>query len=324
MSKTYEQLEPVISALDKRIKTNLEAYPTDTAAGPIASFPDGADNAPLKSLVVGINPVQSGKDDPSPTNVRPIIGHTQVNVTMARINIWDEEWDKGYVDTADGIFLLYPKYVRSKHKFSIKGGEKYYFACSRTGTLGNAGISFYDENGDFISSIVIHINGVFTVPDKAKMMAFFAPSDWYTGDYTNDISINYPSTDTEYHPYSGESIDISFPTEAGTVYGGTLDVLTGVLTVTKGFIQSYNGEILPSTWISDRDVYAEGTTPTTGAEVCYDLATPITYQLTPHEVKSLLGSNNIWADTGDTSLEYRADTTKYINRKIAEAISALS
>ena len=44
-----------------------------------------------------------------------------------------------------------------------------------------------------------------------------------------------------------------------TVYGGTLDVVNGVLTLTDGYISSYNGETLPSTWISDRDVYAEGT-----------------------------------------------------------------
>ena len=68
---------------------------------------------------------------------------------------------------------------------------------------------------------------------------------------------------------------------------------------TYGYIASYNGETLPSTWISDRDVYAEGSTPTTGAEVVYELATPITYQLTPTQVNSLLGQTNLWADTGD-------------------------
>jgi hypothetical protein len=36
-----------------------------------------------------------------------------------------------------------------------------------------------------------------------------------------------------------------------------------------------------------------------GVQLVYELATPITYQLTPTQVKSLLGSNNVWADTGD-------------------------
>ena len=111
---------------------------------------------------------------------------------------------------------------------------------------------------------------------------------------------------------------ITFPTEAGTVYGGSLNVTTGVLTVDRAQIASYNGETLPGEWISDRDVYAQGTTPTTGAQVVYELATPVTYQLTPQEIRTLLGTNNIWADTGDTSVGYKADTKLYIDKKFAE------
>lgn len=36
----------------------------------------------------------------------------------------------------------------------------------------------------------------------------------------------------------------------------------------------------------------------------YKLATPTTIQLTPLQLSTLIGDNNIWADTGDTSLEY--------------------
>ena len=77
-----------------------------------------------------------------------------------------------------------------------------------------------------------------------------------------------------------------------------------MLTVTDGYIASYNGETLPSTWISDRDTYAEGTSPTTGAEVVYKLANPQTYQLDGNQIKSLLGNNNAWCSTGDATLEY--------------------
>ena len=42
-----------------------------------------------------------------------------------------------------------------------------------------------------------------------------------------------------------------------------------------------------------------------GVQLVYELATPLTIQLTPTAVKSLLGSNNVWADTGDiTDAEY--------------------
>lgn len=84
-----------------------------------------------------------------------------------------------------------------------------------------------------------------------------------------------------------------------TVYGGELDVVNGILKITDGYIASYNGETLPSTWISSMDVYAEGTTPTTGAEVCYELATPTTVSITPTLIKSLNGINNLSVDCGD-------------------------
>lgn len=51
-------------------------------------------------------------------------------------------------------------------------------------------------------------------------------------------------------------------------------------------------------------------TAMTGQTICYPLATPITVQLTPTEVKTLLGTNNIWADSGDITVKY--GTSPYI------------
>jgi hypothetical protein len=47
-------------------------------------------------------------------------------------------------------------------------------------------------------------------------------------------------------------------------------------------------------------------------------------QLEPHEIASILGANNIFADTGDTEVEYRANTKLYVNKKIAEALASLT
>ena len=60
-------------------------------------------------------------------------------------------------------------------------------------------------------------------------------------------------------------------------------------------------------------------------EVIIPLATPITVDLTPIEISVLTGqTNNIWADTGDVSVEYAADLKTYIDKKIAAAVAALS
>lgn len=79
------------------------------------------------------------------------------------------------------------------------------------------------------------------------------------------------------------------------------------MVVDRGYITSYNGETLPSTWISDRDVYASGTSPTTGSQVVYELATPYTIDLTPQQIKMLENTNTIYTDyDGDTiTIEYQ-------------------
>lgn len=95
-------------------------------------------------------------------------------------------------------------------------------------------------------------------------------------------------------------------TSQGTVYGGTVDIVSGVLTVTWGYIASYNSETLTGRWMSSKDVYAEGTTPSTGAEVAYELATPQTYQLTPQQVQMLLNDNYLTTEDGIITITYMA------------------
>lgn len=95
-------------------------------------------------------------------------------------------------------------------------------------------------------------------------------------------------------------------TSQGTVYGGTVDIVTGVLTVTWGYIASYNSETLTGRWISSKDVYAEGTTPSTGAEVACELAEPQTYNLTPEQVQMLLGDNYLETEDGEITITYMA------------------
>ena len=89
-----------------------------------------------------------------------------------------------------------------------------------------------------------------------------------------------------------------------TCYGGIVDVVRGILIKTWEYIASYNGESLPGRWLSDRDEYAPGTTPTTGAEVAYELATPIEVTLTPTQIRSFSGYNYIESSTGEMEVEY--------------------
>ena len=57
---------------------------------------------------------------------------------------------------------------------------------------------------------------------------------------------------TGYEPYVGDVLPISWETEAGTVYGGSLDVLTGMLTVDR---QSADFETMGWTWRSESETW---------------------------------------------------------------------
>lgn len=50
------------------------------------------------------------------------------------------------------------------------------------------------------------------------------------------IMLEYGSTYHSYEPYQGNTYDFTFPSGAGTVYGGTLDVTTGLLTVDRAMV----------------------------------------------------------------------------------------
>ena len=64
----------------------------------------------------------------------------------------------------------------------------------------------------------------------------------------------------------------------GSTYYGGIANFDGVLSLDWQRIASYNGESLTGEWLSDRDVYASGTTPSTGAEVVYK-TTPSTVRV---------------------------------------------
>lgn len=103
------------------------------------------------------------------------------------------------------------------------------------------------------------------------------------------------------------------------VYGGNLSLDDGALTITYGYIDSYNGETLPGEWVSDRDVYAEGTSPTIGAQVAYVLAEPIVITLTGMpKVRLIKGINNVSTNADSLSFTY-VDDVGNITELIDEA-----
>ena len=58
--------------------------------------------------------------------------------------------------------------------------------------------------------------------------------------------------------------------------------------------------------------------------IYYPLAEPLTIQLTPEQLTTVLGTNNVWSDADSVSVDYVADTKLYIQKAISAAVAALS
>lgn len=66
-----------------------------------------------------------------------------------------------------------------------------------------------------------------------------------------------------------------------------------------------------SIWIKD-SLYTDKNTfkaAMNGVYLVYPLATPIVYNLSPVEIRTLAGQNVIWADTGSVTVTYKAQRT---------------
>ena len=289
----YDEVNVSVSGYT--IKT-LSTTPTS-----IASFTDGTAN-PLKSLTASIVPVQAGSGDPSPTNVRPISGWTEEVINVRGVNQWDEVTESGIYNISTGQPQGEGSSIRGKNPISVKPNTTYYANNQYLRIL------FYDENDNYLNLYKIG-SGEFTTPNNCYIIRIYL-ADVYGTTYNNDISINYPSTDTEYHAYSGTTTTIPFTDGQGQsveVFGGSVDVINGVVTPCP-YYASYNGEQLTGEWMSDRDVYSPNTTPTIGAQVVNIGATGTPFHTQPTSIKSLDGENNVSASTGDVEeLKYFAN-----------------
>ena len=184
--------------------------------------------------------------------------------------------------------------------------------------------------------------------------------------YTQGSTRVYPmlrrveESDATYEPYNGNTYTIDLD---GTRYGGTIDVTSGVMRVTKAIddLGTLNWQMdstfwttsvtdIPtiasvgvasniisdqyetkksgyqSTYPNDDGIIYRGASNTTskfirvkdsrysttedfktavsGSYIVYDLENPLTVQLTPTQIEALVGENNVWASTGDITVEY--------------------
>ena len=221
---------------------------------------------------------------------------------------------------------------------------------------------FYKKDGTYITNT---LNTTFTTTAETDFIVILFVADSSTnlkGEISNPMLV-LGDTEQTCKPYSSTTLSVTFPSEAGTVYGGTVDVVSGVLTVdfaniainvsdliinaygffyfnnvlvnappnldrrteavcdklptylnitpqadVTGFaVQSNNVRVrIEEVPITEEGLATAKSMLGETIHVAYPLATPITYHLTPVEVRTLLKINNIWANTGNiNTLIYR-------------------
>lgn len=166
-------------------------------------------------------------------NICPITGFTGCEVDVVGFNQWDEEWEnkKGY---STGTMLDSSSNIASKNFIPVISGTNYYLKLP-SGVL--VYLYGYDADRNYIGLLTLS-NGVFNT--ETAVYIKFATRNDTIATYNNDICINLSdaSLNGTYKPYNPNSAvyPVSWQDEAGAVYGGTINLVTGVLTVDRAMV----------------------------------------------------------------------------------------
>ena len=190
---------------------------------------------------VSMLPIQSGSGDPSPDNVRPIFGRTEVTVTRCGKNLANVTYrdripsiNNGLDVDAAGWASDYIHIGRNNVVLSITqvvADESFY-------------LFLYDENKAFI--------GFAAAVSKDKMAlksaditghenARYCRARLNAGAGTpSRLQLEVASEPTSFVPYQGETYTVSL---GRTVYSGALNVQYGVLTITRAMVTLNGSEV---------------------------------------------------------------------------------
>lgn len=181
--------------------------------------------------------------------VCPIYGHDEVTVEMVGKNLLDRETEEnGYIN-ASGAIQTDGVSVHSAPMI-VAEGEKYTFSgkVPTTSTSGNKRVHGYDESGNWIQQLAYQAVAsgasyviTVTIPSGVK----YAKVSHFSAE--TDCQFEKSATATDYEPYQGNTITTTLPQ---TVYGGTLDVVTGELVVDRAMALIKN-----LTWIRNMTSY---------------------------------------------------------------------
>lgn len=319
-------------------------------SGSTVTISDGIDGHAL-DIAASWTPAQAGSGDPSPENIRAISGRKSVTVTGCGENLVDLSRiveNQGCTVSKDVISVVDTSgWGQSYVIFARKYPAGTYTVQIDADTPAHARVLLrgYDRTGDIVTvSILPRMIGYETSYNKyykaTMLYEYNPPSTRHTITFTiqnaayfqigfasgtkkgetaaelsNPILAIGNTAPAAYAPFSGATRNLTLPE---TVYGGSVDQDGNGVKEWK-IISSYSGEPLPGEWISDRDTYTAGSTPTMGAQVAYKLAAPETF--TAAGAKTIMaksGVNIVLSDADSVTVKYAEDTYP-----IPDAVKAL-
>ena len=164
------------------------------------------------------------------SNICPISGRTEVNVYQRSVNLFDGELEYGNInDNTGNNSGTSTSYFRSKNYIPVPiNSNIYLYSPHRSGNFHQF---YYDKEKNYLGYTGKGWNRVYDLStlnyhDKICYMRYRVSGNLVAEDA--QTSFNYPSTETGYIPYNGQTIQIPL---GQTIYGGSLDVVSGVLTV---------------------------------------------------------------------------------------------
>lgn len=202
--------------------------PIEATGNPVQVYP--VEGYPL-GVKVSWEPVQAGSGDPSPDNIRPITGRDSVTVIRCGENLLNPEENAYNTYKPYGLTITYigDNKVHISGTYETKDGSFVILDTNQKTLAGRnlkiTGFAIEGTERDYT------LYGLRTKDETAIAMSVsFVEGDVIDMTIAIVVSQDTPSA---YIPFTGSTTDIALPE---TVYGGTLDLETGVVTVDRALI----------------------------------------------------------------------------------------
>ena len=272
-------------------------------------------------VVSKIAPVQSGSGDPSPNNIRSISGYDKVKLTQCGKNLWPFESAVTTETNRAGNFKFsslphgVPLTVSAditKYPNDTATATRVKFACTYTDGTRSENESAYDTTGAERDGVSRKKTATITIdPDKTIQELWVNLLDYSGQNGRNakaeNIQLEIGTAATAYEPHREETFELDL---GQTVYGGSLDWNTGVLTITHNYLIFDGNEPFEQEGICQFTVIQGGKAPCIGMCSHYTCLTSEQYDAT--EIGCYLGNRDFITfctdfDTIDLLNEYLAE-----------------